>query len=148
MTTTDLHEADHHEARFVASAGQSRSRSRATATGYWAATLFVSLTALGAGTVDVLHAQPLYGVLLHLGYPSYFATLLGFWKIAGGAVLLVPRLPLVKEWAYAGMFLDYMAAITSHFASGDGAVALVGPMVATVALAVSWSLRPTSRRLV
>lgn len=143
MTTTDLHET-----RLVAAPGsQSQSRGRLAVYGYWVATLFVALTALLAGTADVLHAQPLYGVLLHLGYPSYFATLLGFWKIAGGVALLVPRWPLVKEWAYAGMFLDYSAATVSHLASGDGTAAAVAPILATVALAVSWSLRPSSRRL-
>jgi hypothetical protein len=142
MTTTDLHGT-----RLVAPGSQSQSGGRSTVVGYWAASLFVALTALVAGTADVLHAQPLYGVLLHLGYPSYFATLLGFWKIAGALVLLAPRWPLVKEWAYAGMFLDYSAATISHLASGDGAAAAVGPIFATAALTVSWWLRPTSRRL-
>jgi hypothetical protein len=78
------------------------SPSRKTRVAYWACTLFVALTALGAGIMDILHVQPLFGVLLHLGYPSYFAAVLGVWKVLGAIVLVAPRYPLVKEWAYAG----------------------------------------------
>jgi hypothetical protein len=61
--------------------------------------------------------------------------------------LLSPRLPLLKEWAYAGMFFDYAAAVTSHAASGDSATALAGPIVALAIAAASWYLRAPSRRL-
>jgi DoxX-like family len=121
--------------------------SRQARIGYWACTLFVALTALGAGMIDVLHLQPLFGMLLHLGYPSYFATILGVWKVLGAAVLLAPRHPLLKEWAYAGMVIDYSSAVVSHWASGDGLGAMAGPIVAMVALAGSWYLRPPSRRV-
>jgi hypothetical protein len=114
---------------------------------YWLLTLFVTLTAVGAGASDILHLQPLYGILLHLGYPPYFGALLGMWKVLGAVVLLSPRIPLVKEWAYAGMFCDYASAVGSHAACGDGAVALMGPLISVGALAGSWYLRPASRRL-
>jgi hypothetical protein len=97
--------------------------------------------------MDVLHVQPLFGLLLHLGYPSYFATLLGVWKVLGAIVLVAPRYPVIKEWAYAGMVIDYSSAVISHLASGDGAGATVGPIVSLAALAVSWYLRPQSRRM-
>jgi hypothetical protein len=138
MSTTDIH---------AASPSAPLAPSRASTAAYWAATLFVTLTALGAGTADILHAQPLYGLLLHLGYPPYFATLLGLWKVAGAVVLLAPRWPLVKEWAYAGMLIDYVCAVVSHAAAGDGGSTVVGPLVALAALAASWHLRPESRRL-
>ena len=81
------------------SEAEPRSASPARGRVYWACTLFVTLTALGAGVLDILHLQPLFGLLLHLGYPSYFATVLGVWKVLGAIVLLAPRYPLVKEWA-------------------------------------------------
>jgi hypothetical protein len=114
---------------------------------YWLCTLFVALTALGAGIMDILHVEPLFGLLLHLGYPSYFAAILGVWKVLGALVLVAPRYPLVKEWAYAGMVIDYSSAVISHLASGDGAGAIAGPILSMVALAASWYLRPRSRRL-
>jgi hypothetical protein len=120
---------------------------RAANIGYWAGTLFIALTAIGAGIFDILHLEPLYGLMLHLGYPPYFAALLGTWKVVGALVLLAPRYPLVKEWAYAGLFCDYTAAVVSHLASGDGAGAVAGPIISIAALAASWYLRPQSRRL-
>jgi hypothetical protein len=109
--------------------------------------LFVGIPALAAGTMDVLHLQPLFGLLLHLGYPAYFATILGVWKVLGAIVLLAPRYPLIKEWAYAGMVIDYSSAALSHAALGDGAGAIAAPALSLVTLAASWYLRPRSRRL-
>jgi hypothetical protein len=114
---------------------------------YWACTLFIAITAVAAGIADLAHLEPLYGILLHLGYPPYFAAMLGVAKIAGAAVVLSPRAPLLKEWAYAGMCCDYAAAIVSHGASGDGATAIAGPLVSLGLAAASWALRPRERRL-
>src|SRR5262249_9046018 len=100
-----------------------------------------------AGVTDILHLPPLFGILLHLGYPAHFGVLLGVWKILGAIALISPRYPLLKEWAYAGMFFDFSGAIVAHLAVGDSAVWLVGPITSIVALAASWALRPKSRRL-
>jgi len=43
-------------------------------------------------------------MIKHLGYPVYLLTLLGIWKILGVVALLIPKFPLLKEWAYAGFF--------------------------------------------
>lgn len=114
---------------------------------YWVATLYVVVTSLGAGVIDVLHAPPLYDDLLRLGYPAHFATILGAWKVLGALALFWPRYPLLKEWAYAGLFFDFSGAIVAHASAGDGVVAYVGPLVSMGALVASWSLRPASRRL-
>ena len=36
----------------------------------------------------------------------------------GAVALLVPRRPLLKEWAYAGAFFTYTGAIVSHLTTG------------------------------
>jgi hypothetical protein len=94
-----------------------------------------------------LHAPPLYTETLRLGYPPHFSTLLGAWKVLGAVALLAPGYPLVKEWAYAGFFIDFSAAVVAYAAAGDGVVSYIGPVVAIAALITSWYLRPTSRRL-
>ncbi|HVS97018.1 MAG TPA: DoxX family protein [Puia sp.] len=43
--------------------------------------------------------------IMRLGYPVYFLTIIGVWKILGVVVILIPKFPFVKEWAYAG-FLE------------------------------------------
>ncbi len=62
-------------------------------------------------------------MIAHLGYPLYLLTLLGIWKILGVIALLVPKFPLLKEWAYAGFFFAISGAIFSHIAVGDAAIA-------------------------
>jgi len=54
-----------------------------------------------------------------LSVPIYFLTILGVWKILGVVAVLIPKFPLLKEWAYAGFFFAMSGAVFSHIASGD-----------------------------
>lgn len=56
----------------------------------------------------------------HLGYPMYFATILGAAKVAALAAILTPGHPRTTEWAYAGLVFVYGGAAASHIATGDG----------------------------
>jgi DoxX-like family len=114
---------------------------------YWLATLYVVISSFAAGIIDILHAPPLSNILEHLGYPPHFGTMLGAWKVLGAVALMVPRYPLVKEWAYAGMFFDFIGAVVAHASAGDSVVWYIGPVVSIAALITSWFLRPDSRRL-
>jgi uncharacterized membrane protein YphA (DoxX/SURF4 family) len=115
--------------------------------GYWTTTgLLVALLVLG-GATDAARPPSAIAFLAHLGYPAYFALLIGVWKILGGLTILAPRFPLLKEWAYAGIFFDLTGAAVSHAASGDGAFNVIFPVVFVAIAVASWSLRPSSRRL-
>ena len=119
---------------------------RLRAAGYWAATACVAAE-LGVGGVwDIARLPFVADVVAHLGYPSYFLVLLGTWKVLGAAALLVPGLPLLKEWAYAGAFFTYTGAMISHLATGYDLpeVAVLGVMTALTI--TSWALRPATRR--
>jgi hypothetical protein len=122
--------------------------SRARKIGYWVCTLYLASTSVGAGIVDVLLLHPAREALVHLGYPPHFGVLLGVWKVLGAVVLVAPRSALFKEWAYAGFFIDFSAAVVAHASAGDGAKALVGPVLSIAFLVASWALRPDARRLV
>lgn len=125
----------------------SRHRSaRCRLAGYWLATVLV-VAELGLGGIwDIARIPFVRDLVTHLGYPSYFLVLLGSWKVLGAVALLVPRRPLLKEWAYAGVFFTYTGAIVSHLTTGYalGEVGLLA--VLTVLTALSWALRPPSRR--
>jgi DoxX-like family len=121
--------------------------SRRALTWYWVFTLWIALESLWAGVTDILRAPPLFGILLHLGYPPHFGTMLGVWKLLGAGALLVPRYPLLKEWAYAGMFFDFSAAVVAHASAGDGVLWYIGPILSIGALVALWCLRPLSRRV-
>ncbi len=114
--------------------------------GYWLATAAVA-TELGlGGSWDIMRLPFVQGLVARLGYPSYFLVLLGTWKVLGAVALVVPRRPLLKEWAYAGAFFTYSGAIVSHLTTGYdiGEVGLLAVMTALTAL--SWALRPAGRR--
>ena len=65
----------------------------------------------------------------------------------GAAAVLAPRLPRLKEWAYAGMVFDLTGAARSHAAVGDAAAKVVTPLVLLALVVASWALRPQSRKL-
>ncbi|MEU8894841.1 DoxX family protein [Nocardia sp. NPDC048505] len=69
----------------------------------------------------------------HLGYPMYFATILGVAKTAALATILTPGHPRAKEWAYAGLVFVYGGAAASHLAVGDGPDKWAMPVVFTAA---------------
>jgi len=54
-----------------------------------------------------------------LGYPHYHLTIIGVAKLVGAPLLLVPRLPRLKEWVYAGFAIDFGGAIVAHAFAGD-----------------------------
>jgi hypothetical protein len=56
-------------------------------------------------TVEIFHK--------YLGYPVYFIQLISWAKIIGSITILIPGLNRLKEWAYAGLFIDLFAAIYS-----------------------------------
>jgi uncharacterized membrane protein YphA (DoxX/SURF4 family) len=114
---------------------------------YW---VFTGLTALAfafGGVMDLLRPEPMVQAIQHLGYPSYFLIILGTWKLLGAVAIAAPRLPLLKEWAYAGMLFDLTGAALSHAASGDDFGKIVTPLVLLGVTAASWYLRPEARRL-
>jgi hypothetical protein len=114
--------------------------------GYWLATAAVAGEMALGGIWDITRLPLVADLVRHLGYPSYFLVLLGSWKVLGAVALLIPRRPLLKEWAYAGAFFTYTGAIFSHLATGYD-LAELGLLIPLTALTVmSWALRPPSRR--
>ncbi len=119
--------------------------------GYWIITGLL-VFAIGSGGVAELARLPtnVEGIVHVLGYPLYFLTILGLWKVLGAIALLVPRFPRLKEWAYAGIFSNVTGAAASHAAVGDYDVyafhVLVNLFLAVLVVA-SWALRPESRTL-
>ena len=83
----------------------------------------------------------------HLGYPLYFLTILGVWKILGVVAILIPKFPLLKEWTYAGFFFAMSGALISHFALEDAAKDFFGPTLLLILILVSWYFRPADRKV-
>lgn len=112
---------------------------------YWVSTGLVAAVLVLGGVFDLLQAESVRAVMAQLGYPSFLLIILGLWKIPGGVVLLVPRTPRLKEWAYAGAIFNFTGAFASHLAVGHGAAALAWPLAFAGLTFVSWALRPSVR---
>ncbi len=115
---------------------------------YWIATLWLSLGMVSTGYVQLTHMEDEVQKMSALGYPAYFLTIIGIWKILGVVAILIPKYPLIKEWAYAGFFFLMTGAIFTHLAVGDEAVEYFGPGLLLVLTGVSWYYRPADRRVV
>ena len=117
------------------------------AVAYWALTIVVAFEMAAGGVWDLLKIEYVRVVLTRLGYPLYLLYIIGIPRIPCALVLLLPRFPRLKEWAYAGAFFNYMGAAESHLLIGGGASQWFGPLLLAAITLVSWALRPAWRRL-
>jgi uncharacterized membrane protein YphA (DoxX/SURF4 family) len=115
---------------------------------YWIATIWLAFGMFSGGVAQLVKVKATVDGVVHLGYPVYFLNIIGIWKILGAIAVLVPRFPLVKEWAYAGFFFLMTGALVSHMVAGDPASAYFGPMLLLVLTLVSWYFRPAGRKIV
>lgn len=118
---------------------------------YWVATIWLSLGMISTGILQLLKVdagQAGAQMIRHLGYPVYMLTLLGVCKLMGVVALLIPRRPLIKEWAYAGFFFMMTGALCSHLAAGDPAAELFPSLLLLVLTVISWYFRSAEKKLV
>lgn len=116
---------------------------------YWVATIWLALGMVSTAIVQLIQMdEEIAKTSVTLGYPTYFLTIIGVWKILGVLIVLMPKYPLLKEWAYAGFFFLMSGAIISHLAVGDGAIELFGPSLLIVLTIISWYFRPDDRKLI
>ncbi len=120
---------------------------------YWIATIWLALGMIATGIQQLLKMQVekalappgVYGIT-ELGYPLYILTIIGVWKILGVVALLIPKFPLLKEWAYAGFFFLMTGAAYSHIAVGHSASELFPSLLLLTLTVVSWYFRPADRK--
>jgi hypothetical protein len=120
-------------------------QTKAKTIGYWVTTGLFAAAFLASGAAELASAPAAVAATRALGYPVYFLTILGVWKVLSAPALLAPRLPRLKEWAYAGIFFDLTGAAASHAFSGDPPGKIATPLVLLAIAAASWALRPPSR---
>jgi uncharacterized membrane protein YphA (DoxX/SURF4 family) len=115
---------------------------------YWVSTIWLALGMISSGIIQLFQMKDEVNFIMRLGYPDYFLTILGIFKVLGVAALLMPRAPLLKEWAYAGFFFAMSGAAFSHIVSGNSIAEMAPPLLLLVLTVVSWYFRPAERRLV
>ncbi len=115
---------------------------------YWIITGLLSFCIFFGGLFQTLQSPDVIKGFKPLGYPTYFISIIGIWKMLGVIAILVPRFRLLKEWAYAGIFFTMTGAVISHIASNDIHPQIIAPFVLAVFAVLSWYLRPANRKVI
>lgn len=106
-------------------------------------TAFIAIfVGIVGGVVDIIQPQNIIDTAAHLGYPLYFFTLLGVFKILGAIGLFLPRkYDRLKDVVYAGFAIDFIFASFSHFSVNDDAIKVIIPLVMLGILSISYKLK-------
>ena len=118
-----------------------------TRAAYWLCTGLVVFFIGSGGLAYAVQVPDVVQGVVALGFPVQFVVLLGVWKVLGSIAILVPGVPLIKEWAYAGIMFDLTGAASASIATGGDWWHVAAPVSIAVLVVASWALRPASRRL-
>ncbi len=115
---------------------------------YWVVTIFLSIGMLAGGIQQMLQIGGYNEIITKLHYPLYVLSILGVWKILGVIAILIPKFPLLKEWAYAGFFFAMSGAAISHFAVGQSFTEALPSLILLAVTVLSWYFRPSDRKII
>lgn len=114
---------------------------------YWIFTIWMSLGMVSTAIVQLMKNKDELANFTNLGYPAYLMTIIGVWKILGVIAVLIPKRPLLKEWAYAGFFFVMSGALISHIIIGDTIGRTLPALLLLVLVLISWYFRPASKKI-
>ncbi|HWZ24889.1 MAG TPA: DoxX family protein [Verrucomicrobiae bacterium] len=112
---------------------------------YWVSTGLIAVMSLLAAFAYLSGSPQAVEGFARAGYPQQLRIILGIAKPLGAIALLVPGVPKLKEWAYAGFTFAWICAIVAHYLANDGAKTFA-PVILLALLAVSYVTRPPSRQ--
>ena len=112
---------------------------------YWVSTGLVAVMSLLAAFAYLSGSPQAVEGFARAGYPQQLRIILGIAKPLGAIALLVPGMPKLKEWAYAGFTFAWICAVIAHYLANDGAKTFA-PVILLALLAVSYVTRPASRQ--
>ena len=117
---------------------------------YWISAIWLALGMASTGASQLFNGKSGAGgetSIIHLGYPVYLLAILGVAKILGVLAILIPRFPLLKEWAYAGFFFMMIGAVISHIVCRDAIVQIFPSLLLLFLISTSWYFRPLDRKI-
>jgi len=109
---------------------------------YVTSTAILVLEILAGALMDLTHHPLVVQDVRSIGYPTYVLYIVGVWKVLAVGALLWPRLPRLREWAYAGVFFEMSGAVASHVLVGDPIAKFAAPLAFTFLTLVSWWSQP------
>jgi DoxX-like family len=113
---------------------------------YWIPTVLIAVSAAFGAFAYLSGSPQAVRGFTHVGYPQQLRIILGVAKPLGAIALLVPGLPVLKEWAYAGFTFAWICAFFAHYLAGDGSKAFL-PVALLVLLVISYFTRPAGRKI-
>jgi len=109
---------------------------------YLTSTAILVLEMTAGASMDLARTPHAVEDVRSLGYPIYVLLILGVWKALAVVALLWPRLPRLREWAYAGVFFEMFGAVESHILAGDRVGKYAVPLAFTFLTLLSWWFQP------
>ena len=110
---------------------------------YWTATVLLAAMMLVSGTAYLFNTADVAKEFTALGFPLYIIVPLGIAKGVAALVLLNNHYKKLVEWAYAGLFFDFILALSAHFMIGDGKYAPA--VIAILLLSISYHYKDQVR---
>lgn len=114
---------------------------------YWIFTIWMALGMVSTAIVQLMKHKDELANFTNLGYPAYLMTIIGIWKLLGVIAVLIPKRPLLKEWAYAGFFFVMSGAFISHLIIGDPLGRTFPALLLLLLVLISWYFRPADRKI-
>ena len=99
---------------------------------YWSLKIMFAVVLGGSALAKLARSEQLTQTFNHLGYPSYLLNILGIGYLLGLVGLFQSKVPILREWAYAGFAIALVGAFSSHLLAGDPIVKAVPALVLLV----------------
>jgi len=103
---------------------------------YYVSTGLLTLLMLFSAGMYIFNNMEIQKMFVNFGYPTYIIYPLAIAKLLGVFAIWSPKFKIVKEWAYAGFFFDFLLAFFAHKMIGDGEE--TGAVMALVLLTLSY----------
>jgi hypothetical protein len=107
---------------------------------YWIFTIIFALLIFLDGIGGVTRQQQGIDSVKHLGYPVYFLTISGVWRLLAVVALLQTKFKVIKEWAFAGIAISFVCAFESRAFVGDSFGLLIFPLIMLGFLFIPYAL--------
>jgi len=87
---------------------------------YWVVTGLLSVMLLMSAGMYLFTHDEVSPVFNGLGFPTWVIYPLAIAKILGLVAIWTRKSALLKEWAYAGYFFNFLLALAAHLSISDG----------------------------
>lgn len=105
---------------------------------FWIVGGLFSAMMLMSASMYLFNHEEIAAEFLTLGHPAYIVYPLAIAKILAVIAILSRKSQVLKEWAYAGLFFDFLLALAAHISVGDGD--FPGALIAMVLLFATYFL--------